>query len=169
MTTIIDHVHGSTPPWILRSSAEPSGLVASFNNVKIPGNLAVRLLDGSLMANINELFAVFAEAFDFPDYFGNNSSAFSECMTDLSWLPASGYVAVISNSEELLKREPSEVSWLIESLRRISEAWSVPITVGESWDRPARPFHFILMHKPQDIGQLQLELLRLPLIPELSR
>ena len=166
MTASIDHLYRSTPPWILRASEEPSNLIASFDNFEGQANMAVRFLDGRLMATIKDMFAAFAVAFEFPDYFGNNSAAFNECMTDLSWLPASGYTAVIANPDKLLATEPLELSWLIESLRKICEAWSIPITDGEAWDRPAKPFHIILVHKPEDVVRLQPELLPLPMIAE---
>ena len=164
MTASIDRLYDLTPPWILRASEEPSNLEGSLDDLKLQTNIAVRFLDAQSMATIKDMFAIFSIAFAFPDYFGNNSAAFNECMTDLSWLPAQGYTVLITDSENLLASEPLELSWLIESLRKICEAWSIPIADGEPWDRPAKPFHFILLHKQNDIGRLRPELLALPMI-----
>lgn len=164
MTASIDQLYRSTPPWLLRASEEASNLEPSFENLERQANIAVRSLDGRQMATVKDVFAAFAIAFEFPDYFGNNSAAFDECMTDLSWLPASGYVAVITNPDGLLATEPLELSWLIESLQKICEAWSIPIAEGESWDRPAKPFHIIFLHRSNDLGRLRPDLLVLPMI-----
>ena len=37
----------------------------------------------------------------FPEWFGGNLDALHDCLTDLSWLPASGYVIVLDNFSAL--------------------------------------------------------------------
>src|SRR5215470_46478 len=65
-----------------------------------PGS-RVLLLDGTRMSELDGLFREFVRAFEFPEYFGWNWSAFNECVRDLSWLPAHAYLAVVSDGAQV--------------------------------------------------------------------
>lgn len=49
-------------------------------------------LDGRHARDKATFLAATAEAMSFPAYFGHNWDAFEECVNDLSWAPANGYV-----------------------------------------------------------------------------
>ena len=49
-------------------------------------------LDGRFARDKASFLATVAAAMDFPAYFGHNWDAFEECVNDLSWAPAGGYV-----------------------------------------------------------------------------
>jgi RNAse (barnase) inhibitor barstar len=53
-----------------------------------------RVVDGSAMDDRAGLFAQFAAALEFPDWFGHNWDALVDCLRDLSWLPGVG-IAVL--------------------------------------------------------------------------
>src|SRR5690349_7388606 len=63
----------------------------------------LRLLEvnGANARTVDELFDEFAEKLEFPDYFGRNWAAFDECIADLEWLPADGYLLIIRNAPKL--------------------------------------------------------------------
>jgi RNAse (barnase) inhibitor barstar len=44
------------------------------------------VIEGRKISDKNSLFKEFSEKLNFPDYFGFNWDAFSDCLTDLSWL-----------------------------------------------------------------------------------
>jgi Barstar (barnase inhibitor) len=48
------------------------------------------------------LLDALASARAFPDYFGRNWDAFDECITDLSWWQARGFVLVFERADRLL-------------------------------------------------------------------
>lgn len=52
-----------------------------------------------------------AEAMNFPEYFGDNWDAFSDCINDLSWLSADGYILLYTQPDNFAKKDPQE--WLI--------------------------------------------------------
>ena len=58
----------------------------------------------------------------FPDWFGDNLDALYDCLTDLSWRPAPGYVIVISGSERL-SANPTGFAVFNEIIASAAEAW----------------------------------------------
>ena len=111
----------------------------------IPKDVLLLELNATLMTNLEDLYREFAAVFKFPDYFGKNFNALDECITDLEWLPADGYLLVIKNAEALLHKESHDVlEGLLSILVNAGEEWSTPIVQGEAWDREGVPFHTIL-------------------------
>ena len=88
-------------------------------------------LDGARMADVQELFEVFSRELHLPAYFGWNWEAFSECMRDLSWVPASHYLIVVENSSRLLIREPEERESFFVIMREAGKQWRNILGVSE--------------------------------------
>ena len=61
-------------------------------------------------------FDAFAKALQFPDWFGHNWDALEDCLTDLSWRQADGYVV-------LLEGEAAE-GMLLDVLGSAAEFWA---------------------------------------------
>lgn len=59
---------------------------------------------------------------DFPDWFGGNLDALHDCLTDLSWHPAPGYVITLSDSETL-RSNPTSFAAFNEVLASAVEVW----------------------------------------------
>lgn len=70
-----------------------------------------------------ELLARVALAFAFPPWFGHNWDALADCLTDLSWLPAPGYVIVITHARTLRRSEPETWATFREVLDEASAWW----------------------------------------------
>ena len=68
------------------------------------------------------LFSAFATAFHFPDYFGSNWDALDECLNDLAWLPANGYVLVLNHSASLVP-DSVKLAILVSVLLRTIREW----------------------------------------------
>ena|ERR1035437_1390290 len=128
-----------------------------------PG-LAVRFLRGKKMATVQSMFDEFAAALQFPYYFGSNWAAFDECLADLAWLPATAYVLTIWDSAALLAKESTEYEILFGILERVCVEWSTPIAVGESWDRPAVPFHVVFHSNLENSWDLPSRIAAVPSI-----
>ncbi|WP_309616909.1 barstar family protein [Salinibacterium sp.] len=92
------------------------------------------------------LFDEFRAALNFPDYFGNNWNALSDCVLDLSWLDLeAGLVLVVTEPHEvLLDAEVADMTILRSILVLANEVWGRQVSEGEWWDRPALPFHVVL-------------------------
>jgi hypothetical protein len=51
------------------------------------------------------LLSVLAHGLGFPSYFGENWDALMDCLTDMSWAPADGYVILLSGLRGLAQRD----------------------------------------------------------------
>lgn len=81
-------------------------------------------IDGDPLEDDRTLLAAVAEAFEFPDYFGANWDALDECLRDMSWAPAAGYVLVVTGAEGLWQRDPRLAARLVRSWLFCAEDWA---------------------------------------------
>ena len=120
--TLPAHLNTATPPW--------SSLLVVAGKVfhHIPGEsspgFALRLIQGKKCGTPSSLFGEFARALDFPDYFGHNWDALEECLADFEWLPAKGYILLITDAQAVLPDDEDEYETLLEVLSDAGEAWS---------------------------------------------
>ncbi len=93
-------------------------------------------LNGDTINNKSSFLAACASALHFPDYFGRNWDAFEECLNDLSWVTAKGYVVLYDNAENFARNAPEE--------------WDVAFDIlGDAvgnWQKNGTPF-VVLMRK----------------------
>ena len=76
------------------------------------------------------LLQAFADTFGFPATFGHNLDALGDCLGDLSWIPAGGYLVhlsgcakpVCSRAGRLSTKAPSRCSGRMPVLRRLPAA-----------------------------------------------
>lgn len=118
-------------------------------------DVVVRIVRGLKMQTQQALFDEVAAAFQFPDYFGENWNALDECLSDLSWIRAAGYVLLIRDSSYVLSQEKIQFSTFISVLANVAKQWSIPVMQGEAWDRPSKPFHIVLQGELKDVQTLQ--------------
>ena len=63
------------------------------------------------------VFDAFSRALGFPDWFGRNWDALEDCLTDLSWRPAEGYVLLLEGAD-------AASGVLLEVLEAAAEFWA---------------------------------------------
>lgn len=137
--TFPGHLHAATPPWSSLLIVPVGCSITSL--VKAPPGFAVRLIQGEQCGAPSDLFDEFARALDFPDYFGHNWDALEECLADLEWLPAKGYILLITNGQAVLPDDEDEYETLLEILSDAGEAWSK----GQTTDGRRAPFHGVFV------------------------
>ncbi|MDN5941146.1 MAG: barstar family protein [Nitrospira sp.] len=109
--------------------------------VRPPNGLVLKIIKGRHCKTPSTLLDEFARALEFPDYFGHNWDALEECLTDLEWLPAKGYVVLITDAAQVLSNDDTEYETFLEILRDAGEAWgSGQAGMGT---RRAMPFHVL--------------------------
>jgi RNAse (barnase) inhibitor barstar len=162
MTAYLRILTSTESPWLLRTTIDPSEIESELNRLATNRKCATYLLDAREMKTVNGVFREFAAALGFPDYFGFNSAAFDECLADLSWLHVNGICLAVTKANCLLRDESYDISWLLQLLNRICEEWSLPIELGEPWDRSAIPFHIVFHIASDSSERLPPELAALP-------
>lgn len=101
-------------------TAEDQAAVAS---AETPGT-CVRGIDLAGCAGKRELLDRVAAALAFPAGFGHNWDALSDCLRDLSWLPAQGYALLFEHAAALHEGAPRDFDVLLDILDEAAAAWS---------------------------------------------
>ncbi len=91
------------------------------------GRFVVARLDGARMADADHVFFEFSDALLSPGYFGWNWAALSDCLSDLQWLPADGYLLVVDNAPRLLPSHAADRHTLFRILSRTVRHWANPL------------------------------------------
>jgi RNAse (barnase) inhibitor barstar len=130
-------------PYLLSNGSEPARAY-EFAWKLSSHNIEARILRGSKMTAVENLFDEVSAVLQFPDYFGENWAAFDECLCDLSWLPASAYVLIVTRAEKVLTGDQNgQLPVFLKTLKKAAEEWATPVDLGENWDRDAIPFHVV--------------------------
>ena len=106
-------------------------------------------IDGAPVSDKEAFLRATADAMRFPAYYGANWDAFEECLTDLSWLPAKGYVLLLDRFDRFAASHPSQWETALDILRSAVEHW-------QGTDTPM----YVLL-RGMDLGALELPTLRL--------
>ncbi len=88
-------------------------------------DLALAPIDFAGCSDKHQVMMRFAQALNFPDWFGNNWDALSDCLADLSWWPADGYLLLLDNVDELRSADAPEFATLLAILNDVAQQWSV--------------------------------------------
>jgi RNAse (barnase) inhibitor barstar len=135
-----DRLAAVTPPWVHLLVAADDG--PPMLPTPPPG-VVVRVLDGRRCRTKQALLAEMARGLGFPAHFGGTWDALEDCLTDLDWLPATGYRLVILAADRLLRQEPASYATLVALLEDVGRAWGTGAT-GHAGRRPV-PFHTVLV------------------------
>lgn len=133
------HLQSTRAPWTSLLVLKARDSVDSL--VKPPPGFVLKSIKGTKCKTPAALFAEFAKVMELPEYFGHNWDALEECLADLEWMPAKGYVLLLTDAEQILPEDEEEYATLLEVLSDAGEAWgSGQAGMGE---RPATPFHVL--------------------------
>jgi RNAse (barnase) inhibitor barstar len=80
-------------------------------------------IDGKNIGRKEQLLTHAAVALHFPKDFGQNWDALEECLTDLEWVDADGYVIYYDNIDGLLAAHPDQFETLVEIFRDAVASW----------------------------------------------
>jgi RNAse (barnase) inhibitor barstar len=137
--TLTTYLQSTKAPWTSLIIVAAGKRAESL--VRPPTGFALRVIRGRHCKTPANLFAEFAQALEFPDYFGQNWDALEECLADLEWVPGKGYILLITDAEDVLPDDEDEYETLLEVLRDAGEAWgNGQAGMGA---RRATPFHVL--------------------------
>jgi RNAse (barnase) inhibitor barstar len=101
--------------------ARPPGIYPAPADLDLTGVLAagwrVAVLDGRAITEAAELLGACAAAWQFPPWYGHNFDALADCLVDLSWLPAPGYLLHWRHAELLAAAAPVDYATACQVFR----------------------------------------------------
>ena len=115
---------------------DPTLDTGDFSAAATAQNFAFFKLNGEEIHDQKTFIASFAKAAHFPDYAQSNWDAFEECIRDLHWCQAEGYVLLYQNPQTLINSQPQD--WRIAS--------DILFTAVQFWQTTATPM-FVFVEK----------------------
>ena len=137
--TLTAHLQSTKAPWTTLLMVTAGQRAESL--VRPPTDFALRVIKGAKCQTTAGLLTECARALNFPDYFGHNWDALEECLTDLEWLPAKGYILLITDAAHVLANDEAEYETFLEILCDAGEAWGNGQAGMNA--RRATPFHVL--------------------------
>jgi len=117
--TDTDLLRDSARSGVYRLPAEAAWI---FRAAKANG-FAYWRVDMATVQDKSGLLAALARALEFPDWFGGNWDALQDCLGDLSWRTAPGYVIVLEHCQRLAKQARQDVETALEVFDTTAEFW----------------------------------------------
>lgn len=132
---------------IVLTDAGDAALADLAHELEAAGFMA-RVTRGTRMRSVAALFDEVSASLQFPPYFGGNWDAFDECLGSMALPPrqrVAGLVVFVVDAEYVLADEsPMEFATLVRVILGAHADYSAAVRLGESWDRPPLPFHFVM-------------------------
>ena len=63
------------------------------------------------------------KALNFPDWYGHNWDALADCLTDLSWMAADGYVIILEHSDGFAEAAPTDFAMALSVFQDAADTW----------------------------------------------
>jgi hypothetical protein len=96
---------------------------AALHRAAAARKLAWMELDAAGVRDKTGLLEACAFSLDFPDGFGSNWDALSDCLRDFSWRPEGGYVIVWHGGARLAAAAPDDFATALEIFRDAATYW----------------------------------------------
>lgn len=87
------------------------------------GCLTVRV-DLAAARSKDDLLAAIGKALRFPDWFGHNLDALTDCLADMGWLPAEGYVVILEHCDGIHARAENDFLAVMQAFQDVAVEWS---------------------------------------------
>jgi len=85
--------------------------------------LAFLHVRGKHVGDKDAFFQEAAAVLNFPEYFGHNWDAFEDCLTDLSWQPAPGYLILCEHLESFSEQSRDDFETFLAISRDAASFW----------------------------------------------
>lgn len=80
-------------------------------------------VDLSAARNKAELLAAVGKALHFPAWFGHNLDALADCLSDLSWCPAEGYLVLLEHCDGIHGHAEADFVAALQVFAQAAEDW----------------------------------------------
>lgn len=120
------HFQDQYPPGIYPIHADLD--ISNLPEAAAQANFAFFKLNGDEIYDKPTFIASFTKAANFPDYAQANWDSFEECVRDLEWCSAEGYVVLYENCEPFQRTSPEEWKTALDILSTAVEFWKATPT-----------------------------------------
>lgn len=117
LETLLEQDRGGV--WFVPDHLDPKQVQAAAKRA----GFASFHIEGRHIEKKEQLLNHVANALHFPEHFGQNWDALEECLTDLEWVDADGYVVYYDHIDPLLTAHPDHFGTLVEILRDAVASW----------------------------------------------
>jgi len=70
-----------------------------------------------------EMLGIIGKAMDFPEWFGHNWDALLDCLADLGWRPAEGYVVILERCDGIHGRAEADFVQCLQVFEAAANEW----------------------------------------------
>ncbi len=84
---------------------------------------AVFRIDLSAAKDKDSLLNAIARAMAFPEWFGHNFDALSDCLDDLGWRPAEGYLVLLEHCDGIHSRAEADFLAALQVFEQAADEW----------------------------------------------
>ncbi len=139
-TAAADHIRTLAGPTIHCMGID-SPFVAEARSAAATSNFERFEIDLHDVRTKAALLDCIARVMDFPDYFGRNWDALSDCLRDLNWVSSEAYFVVIDGFDELNAHCAQDASILLDVLSHAVSYWR-----SYNWhSADARPMFVVIL------------------------
>lgn len=71
----------------------------------------------------DDMLDAIGKALRFPDWFGHNWDALADCLADMGWLPAEGYVVILDHCDGIHGRAEGDFVALMQIFQGAADEW----------------------------------------------
>jgi RNAse (barnase) inhibitor barstar len=89
---------------------------------KAAGCLVLRV-DLAATRSKDEMLTAVGRALRFPEWFGHNWDALTDCLLDMGWLPATGYMIVLDHCDGIHGRAEGDFVKLMQIFQEAAATW----------------------------------------------
>lgn len=98
---------------------------ADFLAAAMALDFAAVAIDLSDCTEKQDALARFAKALQFPEWFGGNLDALADCLADMSWWPAAGYLLLLEHAAGWREADPEEFDTVLEIVEEAAQGWAL--------------------------------------------
>lgn len=128
---------------------EPDFSVETLAKIAGDNGPAFFHIEGREIRDKTQFLKQTAKELNFPDYFGYNWDAFSDCLTDMSWIEGDGFVVLFTHLDSFMEHSRPEFDAAVDIFEESVEFWV---------NRGKRMFILLQLEKPSERDFLRVKI-----------